>query len=106
MAIKHDSIIPYLEIGKIYFNAFAFVEEMEKDAVDLTITKKVRSKIIDVYKKRWYRSELVEALQKGSVASTFGLEGKLPDKELESLTEGKEEIIDYIKNLERYYKLC
>ena len=59
MAIKHDSIIPYLEIGKIYFNAFAFVEEMEKDAVDLTITKKVRSKIIDVYKKRWYRSELV-----------------------------------------------
>lgn len=105
MAIKHDSIVPYLELGKLIFTAFAFVEEMEKDAVDLTITKKVHSKFVDVYKKRWYRTDLVDTLQKGSATSTFGLEGKLPDKELKNLDENKKDIIDYIKNLEKYYRM-
>ena len=102
MAVKHDSIVPYIEIGGIHVGAFAFTEELGEDKVDLLISRDTK---IDLCDNRFNRYELIKLLEEKPVDIVFGLEGKLTAAEIKELNERKSEIIDYFQNLKKYYNL-
>lgn len=106
MAIRHDGIIPYLEIGRVCFHAF--VPDMRNfNVVDLTITKNVSNrfvKIFEMYNKTWHRQDLINFLEIINVEKIFDLERVLTKVETAQLNDQKQEIIDYLNNLETQYK--
>ena len=106
MAVKHDAIIPYLEIGKIRFNAWSPDTVGIPDTIDFTITthEEGSDKIIDMYDKRHKLSELIKTIQDNPVAKVFGLETKLSEAEVKELDEKKSELLDYLQNLDKHYR--
>ena len=106
MAIRHDGIIPYLEIGRFSFHAF--IPNLEvPNKIDLKITKDVKNpfmKVFQLYEQDWNKSLLIDLLQKERTETIFGLRSLLTKPEVAELNEKKSEILYYLINLEKYYK--
>ncbi|MEM2873951.1 MAG: hypothetical protein QW063_00625 [Candidatus Nanoarchaeia archaeon] len=101
VVVKHDAIVPYIEIGELY--VIAYVEKSYEN-VCLTIARKDSSrKIVVLHEESYSRPALISLLNAKPVEKALGLERKLTNEEKSKLNASKADIINYLRELEHSY---